>query len=361
MNCYHLYTNPGLEDLAEEEVLRLLPPPPGSTEAAPAGLSGVAAVHTSLAPDRFGKLPFRLIYHAVLVLKTGRVEGLEELPEEEALREILRLADKTDFALLQTRCSIAVRCRRRGDHSFRSPALERALGTLLVERYRCPVNLTAPEVTLRVDISGTRVDLGYLVTPPEMDRRFTWVYRPRVTLSPVTAQALLRISLREDVRPREGALLDPFCGSGTIPIEAASSDPRTHLFASDISPEAVAGTRGNLGANHLEDRVVTRCGDATDPRWFRSAWSNRGIDRVVCNPPYGVRLGRKIDYRRFYRDLLRGAAAVLPPGGRLVMMSSRRRGALNNVLASTGEWRIVHVRIIETGGVYPGIFLLERR
>ncbi|TVR67072.1 MAG: hypothetical protein EA427_14970 [Spirochaetaceae bacterium] len=359
MYCYHLYTNPGLEDLVEAEAQRLLADSGLETEPSPPGLAGVTVLRTALPPEEFRSAPFRMIYQAVRMLKSGRVDGMEHLAEEEALGRIVDLAELTDFPGLGPASSIAVRCRRRGNQTFRSPALERAMGAHLVRRYTCPVNLTAPDVTVRIDITDARVDMGILATPAEMDRRYHWVYRPRVTLSPVTAQALLQIA-RMDAH-RCGAILDPFCGSGTIPIEAASTAaPSPPLFAGDVNPEAIAGTRINLHANNLQNQVVTRCSDATDPRRFRGAWGDRGITTILCNPPYGVRLGRKIDFHRFYRGFLLGAAQVLPPGGRLVMMSSRRRGALNNVLATMGEWRIIHVRIVETGGVFPGIFLLER-
>lgn len=355
MYCYHLITNPGLEEIVAEELRRAVSASAGVV--APGGRTGVLAVRSPHPIEQEHLARLRTIYYAIDIRREETIRGLSGLGADRALEQIAQLACETRFLMLDSNRSIAVRCRRRGEHRFRSPQVEREVGTVLVDRYRCPVNLEAPDVTIRVEIIGSNVDLGILITPPEMDRRFTWLYRPRITLSTVVAYALLETAR---ITADGGALLDPFCGSGTIPIETAANFPNA-VFASDISAEAVAGTRANCAANGLGDRVVIRRLDAVDPTRFNAAWGSRGITTVVCNPPYGVRLGRKIKFGAFYRGVLSGVARILPVGGRLVLMSSRRRGALNAVVATMPEWHISHVRIIETGGVYPGIFMLERR
>ncbi len=380
--CYHLITNPGLEAVTADEAAQRLDPQEIRIERSPGGRTGVVAIHSSreVPADRF--LPLRTIYHALEIHHSTVIPELEEPGRGEAVERVVAAAREVSFHGLDRFTPIAVRCRRRGEHAFRSPEIERALGAVLVERYATPVNLEDPAVTVRVEIQKTTVDYGILITPVEMDRRFTWLYRPRVTLSTVVAAALLRIAGVTGVgvagssvgrvggvrgadigmgriKGVPGAILDPFCGSGTIPIEAAASGRR--VYASDISPEAVAGTRANLSANVLVGTTVVRRLDAVDSRRFTSAWSDRGIGTIVCNPPYGVRLGRKVDFYAFYREFLAGAAAILPTGGTLVLMSSRRRGALNQVVVEADAWTIADVRIIETGGVYPGIFTLRRR
>jgi putative N6-adenine-specific DNA methylase/tRNA (guanine6-N2)-methyltransferase len=165
---------------------------------------------------------------------------------------------------------------------------------------------------------------------------------------------------RVAARRGTGALLDPFCGSGTIPIEAASwaETEGSPIYASDLAPEAVAGTRANAACNGLDRRIIPRRADATElGRYYR----DRGVTTIVCNPPFGVRLGKRINFDQFYRSLLDGAAEILPGDGRLVLLSSRRRGRLNAVIADSPMWTLKGVHLIETGGVFPGIFVLERR
>jgi len=51
-----------------------------------------------------------------------------------------------------------------------------------------------------------------------LDRRQKKVWQPRITLKPTIASAMLQLCKWEG----KGRLLDPFCGSGTILIEAAT-------------------------------------------------------------------------------------------------------------------------------------------
>jgi tRNA (guanine6-N2)-methyltransferase len=81
------------------------------------------------------------------------------------------------------------------------------------------------------------------------------------------------------------------------------------------------------------------------------------FDAIVTNPPFGRRLGQHIDFRRFYRDLLDGAREVIAEDGRLVLLADRR-GLFNSACRDSGRWHIRDVRIVELGGIHPGVFVL---
>jgi putative N6-adenine-specific DNA methylase/tRNA (guanine6-N2)-methyltransferase len=237
--------------------------------------------------------------------------------------------------------------------------VERRSGAVISRRTAAPVRLADPDTLIRVDLSNDHLTMGRLITRTPLDQRYRWMYRPRVTLSTVVAAAALRIaqSLRDTSTP--AVLLDPFCGSGTIPLEAAGAPGVwRRIHASDIAPEAVAGTRANLAANGAAAAVAVRRADATDLRRY---YRDHGINTIVCNPPFGVRLGRRLNFGAFYGALLAGAAAITGPGSVLVLMSSRRRGRLNAVINRQTDWELMSVHLIETGGVFPGIFALRRR
>jgi len=335
----------------------------------------------AIPPETFARL--RTAYEVIRVTDMMTVQELAD-PAEEIVLAAVRAA-VTDAVLpeIPEGMTFAARCLRDGRHAVQSPTIEREAGTIIGRRTGAAVNLTAPDVTIRVDISSTLLVLGEVVGAQALDRRFEWMYRPRITLSTVVAAAALyladmpdpenpvihRVARRGGLRGARnddsagspaGALLDPFCGSGTIAIEAASwsTEREAPIYASDLAPEAVAGTRANAACNGFFRRIVPRRGDATQlARYYR----NRGITAIVCNPPFGVRLGKRINFDQFYQALLSEAAEVLPPAGRLVLLSSRRRGRLNAVIARSAAWRISAVYLIETGGVFPGIFVLERK
>lgn len=451
MNYYHVRTNRGLESILAAELRALLPdwevtPRPagraawvavgtpavhspsagapalgaeagreaspesaGAPAPGPGGLGEMPAA--SISPETFARL--RTGYEVIRVTEMGTLPELADPAEETVLTAVRRfvagarlparlpaaapdrLPGGVPNRLQQptAETTFAVRCLRDGRHAVQSPTIEREAGTIVRRRSGAAVNLSAPDITVRVDISDTLLVIGEVVGVQALDRRFEWIYRPRITLSTVVAAAALYLADTPDpehpviervaTRRGTGALLDPFCGSGTIPIEAASWAeaaaearalagaagagaeapplPRAEtspIYASDLSPEAVAGTRANAACNGLQRRIIPRQADATALSRY---YADRGITTVVCNPPFGVRLGKRINFDQFYHSLLDGAAEILPRGGRFVLLSSRRRGRLNAVIAASPAWRLRGVHLIETGGVFPGIFVLERQ
>ena len=67
------------------------------------------------------------------------------------------------------------------------------------------------------------------------------------------------------------------------------------ITGSDIDPEAVSATRRNLSALPGGDAVRTRQAD------FRKLEIKNAT--IICNPPYGMRLGRGGDMAGFYKSL----------------------------------------------------------
>ncbi len=96
-----------------------------------------------------------------------------------------------------------------------------------------------------------------------------------ISLHPRYARALINLT---GVKVG-GTVLDPFCGTGGIVIEAAVMGMKA--VASDFDPEMVAGTRENMDyyGLPLHDFETIDIGDIPD------RFGN--IDAVVCDPPYG--------------------------------------------------------------------------
>ena len=145
---------------------------------------------------------------------------------------------------------------------------------------------------------------------------------------------------------------DPFCGSGTIPIEAAliaknrapglnrsfaarkwrwlparlwtdaadeAMDREFHgsydIWGGDIDPTAVELSRHNAQLAGVADTVRFEVADAAK---FRR---DEPKGRVVTNPPYGERLLEKKEAEELYRAFGR-AAAGLPRGWEVDVLSS---------------------------------------
>lgn len=148
-----------------------------------------------------------------------------------------------------------------------------------------------------------------------------------------------------------GDFCDPFCGSGTIAIEAALAaknrapgllrtfsaqqwdclDPAIwtsareearakeflgdyHIFASDIDPHAVAIARENARRAGMEGLISFSVADAAQ---FDRV-TDRGV--IVTNPPYGERLMEKREAEALYRAF--GAAYAKMEHWQLYLLSS---------------------------------------
>jgi putative N6-adenine-specific DNA methylase len=183
-------------------------------------------------------------------------------------------------------------------------------------------------------------------------------------------QALARAPLRETLAAAmllgsgwkgESPLLDPMCGSGTIPIEAAliarhiapglanpEREPRRYAFAAwpefdaarwsaivarargEIRPAAgirILGSDRDEGAIEAATANAARAGVSEDVDLSVRAVSAidppPGPGSVVINPPYGVRVGERDPLRNLYAALGRTLRARCP-GWTLALLSPDR-------------------------------------
>ncbi len=157
-------------------------------------------------------------------------------------------------------------------------------------------------------------------------------YRTKVGDAPLretTAAAMLLMSVWKWNRP----LIDPFTGSGTIPIEASwiatNTAPglmRDFAFQNfDDVPEVLSQTRNEAEQLIVRDREIRISGFDIDSKAIKLAQfhaKNAGVENLihfqtadmrtissrfshgvlVCNPPYGERLLKGAELFELYRD-----------------------------------------------------------
>ncbi len=169
-------------------------------------------------------------------------------------------------------------------------------------------------------------------------------YRPGAGAAPL--RETLAAAIADISRPSEDILFwDPFCGSGTIAIEAAmiatnrapglrrsfaaeqfpqidasiwrnareeAEDRiiRTSHFeawASDIDEDILDLTYENALNAGVEEHINIFCADA---RKIKKPEGRRGS--IVCNPPYGERMGEREEVEALYRQIGRSFAELEP-------------------------------------------------
>ena len=169
-------------------------------------------------------------------------------------------------------------------------------------------------------------------------------YRPAAGLAPL--RETLAAAIVMNSRPRENVLLwDPFCGSGTIPIEAAMimtnrapganreflgetfdflpkaswNEARTEAkdkvndntefeaFGSDVDTDVLKFARENAARAGVSGRIKFFEADA---RKIVKPEDRRGT--IVCNPPYGERLMTQKEVETLYREVGRHFSDFAP-------------------------------------------------
>jgi precorrin-6B methylase 2 len=134
-------------------------------------------------------------------------------------------------------------------------------------------------------------------------------------------------------------VLDPFCGAGTVLLEAHLLEPRATYVGLDRDPAALAAAHANCAS--ADASVRWRRGDAG--RLEETA------DRIVTNPPWNVRLGIG-DLTPYVRRWHR----VLRPGGLLVAILNRDQAA-----GITRGWRVHARHEVAVAGRHPVIVVAE--
>lgn len=207
---------------------------------------------------------------------------------------------------------------------------KKAIVKRLCEKYRVRrLEESGPQHTVMVEIENDIASVTLDSSGEGLHRRG---YRKQQGLAPLreTAAAGILLALRWFGRD---PLHDPFCGSGTIAIEAAMlaagmapqqqrgfawqnwhfadrataeaqlreiraerKPCNTPIIASDIDPQMVAIARTNAAAAGVLDLIRFETADAS------TLEPMPGPGQIICNPPYGERLGDQESAAALYRE-----------------------------------------------------------
>lgn len=163
-------------------------------------------------------------------------------------------------------------------------------------------------------IQGRTAICGLRLSDSTMRHRTYKVEHRPASLRPVVAAAMARLGGASPA----AVVLDPMCGGGTTLAEqlllARQRQFVVTVVGGDMEWSAVAAAGVNL----------RRVGPARLARWDarRLPLQAVSVDRVLCNPPFGVQLSDPAEIPPLYRRLVAECDRVLKPGGRAVLLVS---------------------------------------
>ena len=216
------------------------------------------------------------------------------------------------------------------------PACQKIVKKAVVEKLKTAYGVAwfeerGPRCTIEIALLKDQATLTLDTTGPGLHKRGYRRLVGKAPLKETLAAALVLLSFWRPQRP----LIDPFCGLGTIPIEAAligrnlapglkrtfaaeswpalpaelwararqqardlaRPDIPARIVGSDIDDAALRLARQNAAQTGVDEQVEFQ------HRAFADLSSQEEYGCVICNPPYGERMGEKAEIEALYRSM----------------------------------------------------------
>ena len=182
-------------------------------------------------------------------------------------------------------------------------------------RYRLKNSVDNYEVELRFIRNQEGMYRGYVKFMTLQDERFSYrIHSLPVSIHPVRAAVIMQLArpyIKEDA-----AVLDPFCGVGTMLIERQKMLSARTLYGIDIYGDAIEGARANTYATPYDIAYIQK-------DFFDFTHRHR-FDEILTNMP--IR-GKKSEEEMYwlYRDFFAQAKKVLEADGVIIMYTNENQ------------------------------------
>ncbi len=270
----------------------------------------------------------RSITRGLLLLDYGKIEKKDN---EISLEDLKNLAKRLDFSFLKGK-KFAVRSERVGEHNFNRMDIMREIGEVVLRNSGAKVDLENPDFIIRFDLIFNHYYIGIdLVGEKSLMKRNYKVFQHHAAINGVLAYLMVVFSEWRDKEP----FLDPMCGSGTIPIEAAHKaikmpgayfrkdlmmfkmfkleefikeineniefDKELIIYGFDKMKKSIEGAKENAKNALVGDKIEFK---TLSLEWLDWKFKENEIGNIVTNPPYGIRIGSPKKVEPIYKELL---------------------------------------------------------
>ncbi|KJH45619.1 THUMP domain protein [Dictyocaulus viviparus] len=242
-----------------------------------------------------------------------------------------------------------VTCHRAGDkkcHSFSSMEAASALGAEINKVFGWRPDMKNFDMEVLLNVRNNSILVMVALNRESLFKRNICAFGP-TTMRPTMCYCMTALA-----QPSQGdIILDPMCGGGSIPLEAALSFDGCLFIGADVHPKAMKRCNENMKScdqqllNSGSELAFICCNS------LRLPFSTNSINSIVTDLPFGRKIGSINKNRVLYPSLLAEWERVVKPGGRLVIMTHDKRNWERALALNGGNWRTTWNRLVNIGGL----------
>jgi putative N6-adenine-specific DNA methylase len=275
------------------------------------------------------------------------------------------------------------RCLRIGDHNFNSSDVEREVGGFILDKVECKVNLDNPERVLFIYIHEDQCYVGIDWNNLDLSKRDYNAYPHSKSIKGTLAYIMLKLA----GYTKNKVLLDPFCLSGIVPLEAAfyatklslnyfrkkkflfvqqelvddkffekidlpfpSKKEKIHAF--DYELKNITAVKHNAKIGEIDKALDIR---KVEAEWIDMKFEETSVDLIVTAPLSPTFRNEKHLSKR-YQELFYNAEYVLKKGGKLVIKENK----LSSEFGDKSKLNLVDTKILLKGNSSFSILIFEK-
>ena len=280
----------------------------------------------------------KLIYYS---RSTFKAYSLIDLIEFNSKEEILEKIKKLNFSYLKD--TFVVRCERSGNPNFSSLNIEKEAGAIILNKTNLKVDLENATTTIIIDIINNMCFIGIDFTGIKLSKRDYRIKLLSNSINPCLAYSLLRIADYS----HSDSLLDPFCKSGEILIEAAqyalkipnclrleekllykklinikfkdtTINKKLKLNAIDNFQNSLVCAEINYKIGLIKDQINF---SKLEIEWLDTKFEKESIDKIVTFPPYPTISLPLKKLEKIYKELFYQLEFILNKNGKIVILT----------------------------------------
>ncbi len=147
--------------------------------------------------------------------------------------------------------------------------------------------------------------------------------------------------------------LDPFVGSGAIPIELSKSFVCKSIIAVDIDDSIVQRFKDR--SQNLKIDVRSECMDSLNLANLK----NNSMNKIVTDPPWGINIGKDLNLEIFYKQMLLEFFRILDVNGVIVILIGNKELFENVLNKLYSFFKIIDQYNILVSGKKAGIYKIS--